>query len=198
LITHPVELDLQKMLAWSSQYRSELRQTEYQQELDALGISLSLAERTPTVAFGASYERTGHDVDQLQTANWAGTLNVNLPVSISDMFYGWAKVRERRAQYRQATLKHAETEDQIQLQVREAYTKYRFWQDELPTREKDFRRLEKMVESLREGRKSTVERVMAERLLTESRLRYQEAIHGHLSALAAIEKAVGHPISGDL
>ncbi|HVO33882.1 MAG TPA: TolC family protein, partial [Elusimicrobiota bacterium] len=69
LETKPVELELPKMLAWANQYRSELRQTEYQQELDALGISLSLAERTPTVGFGATYERTGPDFN-LQTTNW--------------------------------------------------------------------------------------------------------------------------------
>ena len=104
LETHPVTLDLPKLLAWSTQYRSELRQTEYQQELDALGVGLSLAERRPTVGFGALYERSGNDLDILPTSNWAGTLNVNLPVNISDIVFGWAKVRERRAQYRQATL----------------------------------------------------------------------------------------------
>src|SRR5204863_4082124 len=115
LSSQPVELDLQKMLAWASQYRAELRQTEYQEELDALGISLSLAERTPTVGFGASYERSGHDIG-LATEDWVGTLNINVPLSFSNLFFGWAKVREHKAQYRQATLKHAETSDQIQLQ----------------------------------------------------------------------------------
>src|SRR5262249_34226907 len=76
LETHPVALDLSKLLAWSTQYRSELRQTEFQQEIDALGVGLSLAERRPTVGFGASYERSGNDLD-LPTANWSGTLNVN-------------------------------------------------------------------------------------------------------------------------
>ncbi|MFA5975967.1 MAG: TolC family protein [Elusimicrobiota bacterium] len=194
LETHPVELDLQKMLAWSTQYRAELRQTEYQQELDALGISLSLAERTPTVAFGASYERTGHDLD-LPTANWAGTLNINLPVSISDMIFGWAKVREHRAQYRQATLKHAETADQIQMQVREAYTRYRFWQEELSPREQTLRRLEPVMESLRRQGVQGYERLIAERTFLEACLRYHEAIRGHLNALASLEQAVGHPLT---
>ncbi len=196
LETHPMELDLQKMLAWASQYRSELRQTEYQQELDALGVSLSLAERTPTVAFGASYERTGTDVS-LPTANWVGTLNVNLPVSISDMFYGFAKVREHRAEYRQATLKHAETEDQIQMQVRQAFMKYRFWQDELLPREQAWKRLEDMVSPLHKGEGNSFERAEAERMLLEARLRFEEAVHGHLAALAALEGAVGHPLNNE-
>lgn len=196
LVTHPVELDLQKMLAWAAQYRAELRQTEYQQELDALGISLSLAERTPTVGFGASYERAGNDFG-LPTANWAGTLNINLPVSISDMFYGWAKVRERRAQYRQATLRHAETSDQIQLQVREAYTKYRFWQAELVPREETHRRLGRLVQSLRKKNGSAFEQAQAERVLLEAQIRYEQAVHGHLSALTSLERAVGRGLEQD-
>jgi outer membrane protein TolC len=197
LETKPVQLDLQKLLAWSTQYRSELRQTEYQQEMDALGISLSLAERTPTVGFGASYERTGHDIE-LETANWAGTLNVNLPISISDLFFGWAKVRERRAQYRQATLRHSETADQIQLQVRQAYSKYSFWQKELAAREATYRRIERMAKPALGESANVLQRTMGERLVVEARLRFEDAIHGHLSAIAELERAVGHSISGDM
>lgn len=194
LETHAMNLDLQKMLAWSNQYRSELRQTEYQQELDALGIRLSLAERTPKVAFGASYERTGHEIE-LPTENWAGTLNINLPISISDMIFGFAKVRERRALYRQATLKHAETADQIQLQVRHAFTQFQFWQNELTPREQSFKRISQLVDELRKRGGDTSDWVEAERQRVEARLRYLEAVHGHLSALASLERAVGHSLT---
>ena len=194
LETRPVKIDLQQMLAWSSQYRSELRQTQYQQELDALGISLSLAERTPTVAFGASYERTGNDIN-LQTADWVGTLNVNLPVSISDMFYGWAKVQEHKAQFRQAELKSFDTATQIEMQVRGAYAQYQFWQNELVTRHDAAHRLERLVAEERARKTLPLsERADAERLWLEAQLRYEEALHGHLMSLAALEKAVGHPL----
>ena len=86
LETHPISLDLPKLLAWSTEYRSELQQTEFQQELDALGVGLSLAERRPTIGFGASYERNGNDLDVLST-DWAGTLNVNLPINVSDIVF---------------------------------------------------------------------------------------------------------------
>jgi outer membrane protein TolC len=194
LETHPVHLDLAKLLAWSTQFRSELQQTEYQQELDALGISLSLAERQPTIGFGATYERTGHDTD-FPAFNWAGTLNVNLPVSISDLVFGWAKVRERRAQYRQATLKHAEVADQIQLQVRQAYDRYQFWQEELTPRQQSLERLQSLASALRKESSRTSERLEAQRIVTEARLRYLEAVHGHLTALASLERAVGKPLN---
>jgi outer membrane protein TolC len=194
LETHPVNLDLAKLLAWSTQYRTELRQTEFQQELDALGISLSLSERQPTIGFGASYERTGNDLD-LPVFNWAGTLNVNLPVSISDLVYGWAKVRERRAQYRQAILKHAEVEDQIQLQVRQAYDHCRFWQAELAPRQQSLQRLQALLSAMQRQKARPSERLEAERIVMEARIRFLEAVHGHLSDLAALERAVGKPLN---
>ncbi len=193
LETHPLGLDLQKLLAWSTEYRSELRQTEFQQQIDALGVGLSLSERKPTVGFGASYERSGNDID-LPTANWAGTLNVNLPLSISDIVYGWAKVRERRAQYRQATLKHAEVSDQVQLQVRQAYDKIQFWQAELAPRQESLRRLETILSQLNHAKSRTAERLEAERIVMEAKIRFLEAVHGHLASLAMLERAVGKPL----
>ncbi len=190
LKTQPVDLDLQKLLAWASRYRSELRQTEYQQESDALGIRLSLAERTPRVALGASYERTGYDVD-LRTINWAGTLNVNLPLSVSDLLFGWAKVREHRAQYRQATLRHTEAADVIEKQVRQAYTDYRFWQGEIPKRNEERARLKALLDDVRRSTLRLSDRLDAEEFYVDADLRYQEAVHGHLSSLTALERATG-------
>ena len=194
LETHPVNLDLPKLLAWSAQFRSELRQTEFQQELDSLGVALSLAERRPTIGFGATYQRLGNDLD-VPVANWAGTLNINLPVSVSDMVYGWAKVRERRALYRQATLKHAEVADQVQLQVRQAYDKCQFWQGELAPRQEALRRMQFLLAALERQKGRLVERLEAERIVMEAKVRYLEAVHGHLAALAAVEQAVGKPLN---
>jgi len=57
--------------------------------------------------------------------------------------------------------------------------------------------LEDMVSPLRQGRGNSFERAEAEHLLLEARLRYEEAIHGHLTALAALEGAVGHPLNNE-
>ena len=122
-------------------------------------------------------------------------MNVNLPVSISDLVYGWAKVRERRAQYRQATLKHAEVEDQIQLQVRQAYDNCQFWQGELSPRQQSLQRLQELLASLRKQKTRAAERLEAERIVMEARIRFLEAVHGHLSALASLERAVGKPLN---
>ena len=193
LETAPRDIDLQKMLAWASRYRSELRQTEYQQESDALGISLSLAERTPRIGLGATYERSGNDLD-LPVANWTGTLNIDLPVSFSDMFFGWAKVRERKAQYRQATLKHADASDQVEKQVRDAYLTYVHWQDEMPQRTEELKRAHALEKEADGASLSAADRLALIRLVADAEVRYLEAVHSHLWAKAALEKAVGHPL----
>jgi outer membrane protein TolC len=193
LKTVPSTIDLQKMLAWASRYRSELRQTEYQQESDALGISLSLAERTPRIGLGATYERSGNDID-LPVANWTGTLNINLPVSFSDMFFGWAKVRERRAQYRQATVKHADAADQVEKQVREAYLTYRYWEDEMDPRAEELKRAQALIDAANQETINAADQLDLLRLRTDAEVRNLQASHGHLWAKAALEKAVGHPL----
>jgi len=194
LETRRRELDLQKLLAWASRYRSELKQTEYQQEFDALGVSLSQAERTPRIGLGAAYERTGNDME-LPTANWFGTLNIHLPVSISDMVFGWAKVRERRAQYRQAVVRRADASDQIEKQVREAYSQFLYWQNELQPREEELKRLDRWAsESSGAGRATPSERLELSRLRADMKIAYLQAVHGHLWSQAALERAVGHSL----
>jgi|GEM_PF-1020250 len=186
-------IDLQKMLAWANRYRSELRQTEYQQESDALGISLSLAERTPSIGLGATYERSGNDL-ALPVFNWAGTLNIHLPVSISDMFFGWSKVRERRAEYRQATLKHADASDQVEKQVREAYLTYTYWQDETVPRNEDLSRVQALEHDVEHEALGAADRLDLLRLMADAQVRSLQTLHGQLWSRAALEKAVGHPL----
>ena len=82
-------------------------------------------------------------------------------MSISDLVYGWAKVRERRAQYRQATLKRAEVEDQIQLQVREAYDNCQFWQNELSPRQQTLERMDALLSSMKKQKTRGAERLEA-------------------------------------
>jgi len=195
LKTERRDLDLQKLLAWSTRYRSELKQTEYQQESDALGISLSQAERTPRIGLGAAYERTGNDVE-MRTTNWFGTLNVHLPVSVTDMIFGWAKVRERRAQYRQALVRRADVSDQIEKQVREAYLQYEHWQNELKPRRDEWDRVEGLLKESERTRLSALDTLTLARLQAQAVMAYEQAVHGHLWSLCAIERAVGHSLEG--
>ena len=118
------EYDLNKCLARASQYRPELRQTRFQETIDALRVSLSLTERFPTVTLGADYEWTG-DTFPLPEKNWAATINLNMP--LFDGWASWARIKQRRIQAREGKIRQAELEDAIISQVRQAYVEYHFW-----------------------------------------------------------------------
>jgi outer membrane protein TolC len=120
------EYDLNKCLAWASQYRPELRQTQYQEAIDSLRVSLSMAERYPTVTLGANYERVG-DQYPLPDRNWNAVVNVNLPI-----FDGWAlfaRIKQRKIMAREGKIMQSKIQDQVSLEVREAFLDYTFWKE---------------------------------------------------------------------
>ncbi|MBI3292544.1 MAG: TolC family protein [Elusimicrobia bacterium] len=201
-------MDLQKCLAWAKQYRPELRQTQFQAQIDALGVSLSLAERFPTVAFGSSYEFSGQRYP-LSSPNWAATVYINLPLSVSNIYFGWTRTRERRAQYRQTRVQRAALEDAIELEVRQAFADCQFWHQEKVRREEAVRRLSNWQEAvtkkwpmkagqpLRGSGVSAADVAQGERRLLEARLRALQALHGQTLAVVSLEHAMGRSFQGE-
>jgi len=80
------------------------------------------------------------------------------------------------------------------LQVRQAYDKYLFWQNELGPRRESLRRMESLLAEFNRQSGRVTERLEAERIVMEARIRFLEAVHGHLYALADLERAVGKPL----
>jgi len=196
LKTAPLPLELQKLLAWANEHRLELRRTEYQQEIDKVAVSLSMSERYPTVSFGAGYQVDEPD-DRVfprseKTSNWVATLNVSLP--IFDGFSSRARIRQSRIQANQNQIFKAEIEDQINREVREAFVDFQFWQSEMAIREQELKNLEASISSGASG-KNVMDRIRAEESILEARLSYWEAVHGHILAVARLEKAVGKTLT---
>ena len=84
--------------------------------------------------------------------------------------------------------------DQVQLQACQAYDKCQFWQMELAPRQESLRRVEGLMAQLKEQKTRSADRLEAEDIVAEAKIRFLEAVHGHLSALAALERAVGKPL----
>ena len=122
------EYDLNKCLAWARNYRPELSQTQFQETIDSLKVHLSLAERYPTVTLGANYERLGEQYP-LDMTNWNATINVNVP--IFDGWASWSRIRQRKLQVREGTIRRARIEDEVDAAVREAYLDYAFWKNSI-------------------------------------------------------------------
>jgi len=122
------DYDLNKCLARATQYRPELRQTQFEETIDSLRVNLSMMERYPTVTLGANYEWAG-DNFPLNNKNWNATINFNVP--IFDGWASWARIKQRRNQAREGKIRRAKIEDQIRFDVREAYMDYTFWRDRM-------------------------------------------------------------------
>jgi len=81
------------------------------------------------VAFGGGYEFSDPQFP-LRTTQWNATLNVSLP-----LFDGFFKPRAHppdQTAANQSRVQRAQVEDQINAEVRDAYTDVTFWQEELP------------------------------------------------------------------
>jgi outer membrane protein TolC len=117
--------DLNKCLARAFEYRPELRQTQFQETIDSLRVNLSLSERYPTVTLGANYEMFGDNLP-LDQKNWDATINVNLP--IFDGWASWYRIKQQRNMAREAKIRRASIQDQVRLDVKQAFSDYMFWQ----------------------------------------------------------------------
>jgi len=184
------DMDLAKLLAWAQESRSEIRQTDFQQEMDKLAVNLSQAERFPVVAFGAAYELNDPEFP-LKTTQWSAALNVSLP--LFDGFSSRARIRQKRMQANQSRIRRAQIEDEVNLEVRESYADVVYWQNERLRREKELQEAESLTRGLENG-KDAGDRLRAKTWLIELRESYWEAVHGQRVAAAKLQKAVGRPL----
>jgi outer membrane protein TolC len=127
-------VDLQRALSWAKQNRTELRASQFQQEVDRLAVSLSLAERYPVFLLGGAYEVRNNELP-LNETNWNAVLSMNIP--LFDGFASLARVRESRFRADQGRLHRVQLEDQIERDVRSAYEDFTYWTDELDRRQKE-------------------------------------------------------------
>lgn len=190
-------LTLSKCLSWADQYRPELKQTRSEEEINALAVSLSMAERYPTILFGASYEFNGTDFP-LDAENWNATLSLNFP--IFDGWAGWARVRQKRAQREQGRYRKAQKKDAVHMEVRRAFSSYKYWHAQIQPREKDLKKSRGLISTLREdyigGDISSDEFLDALVKLAEIEVRYLKSIKEEVIAYAKLEKATGKLLNG--
>lgn len=115
--------DLNKCLAWAYEFRPELRQTQFQETIDGLKVNMTLAERYPTVALGATYEWFGETMS-LDRRNWNAAINVSLP--IFDGWATWYRIKQQKNAARETQIRLAGIQDQVRLEVRQALMEYEF------------------------------------------------------------------------
>lgn len=191
------KVTLSKCLSWADQLRPELKQTQFQEEIDVLAVNLSMAERYPTILFGASYEFNGNEIP-FETENWNATLSLNFP--IFDGWAGWARVRQKRAQRNQGRYKMAQLKDEVHMEVRQAFSQYDFWRTQTGPRRGELEKNKQLLMSLetlyREGKLSPDEYLTSLQSTARIESRYFEAVKGKLVTYALLEKSMGKLLNG--
>ncbi|MDE2292152.1 MAG: TolC family protein, partial [Elusimicrobia bacterium] len=188
LTSTPADVDLRRALLWAAELRPELQAQTYRAAMDAIGVSLALQRRNPSVLLGLDYELTGQTFP-LKQNNWDATVGVRLPFTL-DL---WAQHTEKLSEQRQSEVRRSELRDQVYLEVREAYNDLMHWQQEWPRREKEVQRLEELLRKadLAPGSASWLK---AESLVLAARKQVLEAVAAHAVARARLERAVGRAL----
>jgi outer membrane protein TolC len=190
LATAAVKVEVERAVLWAMELRPELQSQTYKAQIDAIGVSLANGRRYPTVSVGGDYELTSQSFP-LNKNNWDVTLGVKIPLTY-DL---WSQLKQKRAEQRQGQLTRSDLQDQVRLQVRQAAESLRYWQEEWPRREKQWRRIQDLYDAAAGKAGSALARIRAEQSLLGLRLSYLSAVTEHLLARARLERAVGREIA---
>jgi hypothetical protein len=183
------EYDLSKMTVWAFQYRPEPKQTQLQEEMDSLGVKLSMATRYPTISLGAHYEYAGEEL-KFADKNWNATLNLNLP-----LFDGWqslSRFRQKDIQVQQNKLHRKELEDVIRLELRKSINEYNYWTKQVTKNYSELTKWESVYDSI--NKTDPVVLLNWYKTCLNLKLVYLEAIYNTLSSYSMLERSVGKPL----
>jgi outer membrane protein TolC len=190
LATTPAKVEVERAVLWAMELRPELQSQTYKAQIDAIGVNLANGRRYPTVSLGGDYELTAQSFP-LNKNNWDATLGVKIPLTY-DL---WSQLKQKKAEQRQGQLARSDLQDQVRLQVRQAAESLRYWQEEWPRREKQWRRISGLYDAASGKAGSALSRIRAQQSLLDLRLAYLAAVTEHLLARARLERAVGREIA---
>ena len=183
-----VDQDLNRLNLWAMEFRPELKTAIYALELDNLAIDLALSRKYPDLILMGSYERLGFD--SLEDENKQISLAVRLPLP----YNLFTQNTQRKAEQKQSTLRRADIEDTIRVQVAQHYADMMFWQTEVLSRQNTWNTVQKSLS--RAERAAGIDLTSLEALdaYYQTGQAYYLAVRENLSAKAALEWAIGQDL----
>ena len=157
--------------------------------MDAIGVNLAISRRNPTVFLAGDYELTAQRFP-LKNNNWDMTLGIRIPFA----YDFWSQLKQKRAEQRQGELTRAELQDRVRLEVRQAAETLRWWQEEWPRRESQWKRVSALYDEAADKSGPALSRLRARDGVLELRLAYLSAVTEHILARARFERAVGREL----
>jgi len=134
-----IDKDLDTCIAKALYLRPELMSSEASEELGFLEINISMAEKNPIIAFGASYQYSS-DILEMKRDSWESDwhvgLNMNIPIFDGGTWI--ARNNQKKINLRKLKLKRAEMEENIKLDLKKVYGQYELAKKKLDYENKYF------------------------------------------------------------
>ena len=183
------QIDLPQLHLRAMEFRPELKSALYALELDNISIDLALSKRYPDVILNASYEQLG--ADTLEDTNKQISLAVRLPLP-----YNFStQISQRKAEQKKSTLRRAQIEDKIRVQVTSSFEDLRFWQEEVLARQAVYNQLTALLQRAEKtGATAGLAPLQALQSYAHTAYDYLDAVRQNLTAKAELEWAVGQDL----
>lgn len=183
------QIDLPQLHLRAMEFRPELKSALYALELDNISIDLALSKRYPDVILNASYEQLG--ADTLEDTNKQISLAVRLPLPYNFS----SQISQRKAEQKKSTLRRAQIEDKIRVQVASSFEELRFWQEEVLSRQDTYKQLTSLLQRAEKtGATAGLAPLQALQSYADTAHNYLEAVRQNLTAKAELEWAVGQDL----
>ena len=153
-------------------------------------MNLAQSRRTPTVFISGDYDLMTQNFP-VDRNNWDATLGMKLPFA----YDYWSELTKKRAEQRQGDISRAELQDQVRLEVREAFSDLMFWQNQYPILSGEYKKMRSLYERASQSPGKTLLKIRALSSLLGIQTAYLKAVTQHLLAKAKLERAVGREIT---
>jgi len=190
LETHPARAEVEKAVIWAMELRPELQSQTYRVQMDAIGVNLAIGRRTPTVLLAGDYELTAQRFP-LKNNNWDVSVGIKIPFA----YDFWSQLKQKRAEQRQGELARAALQDRVRLEVRQTAESLRWWQEEWPRRESQWKKVQTLYNAASGKSGPALSRLRARDGVLELRLAHLAAVTEHILARARFERAVGRELA---
>ncbi|MFH1540934.1 MAG: TolC family protein [Elusimicrobiota bacterium] len=189
-----VSVDLNKCLAWAAEYRPELKKTQLQEQMDALSVNLSLSGRYPTIALGGNYQLEDKRWP-FEKKSWNATINLMLP--LFDGGGQFARIKQKKYQYRKAQINRASISDSIKAGVRKSFIEYEYAIEKYEKKSKEVQvfcigdDIAGILELYKNKNISFLEYVEISEVIMQTQLEYIDAIRDVSIAQTDLETNIG-------
>ncbi|MCQ2410367.1 MAG: TolC family protein [Elusimicrobiaceae bacterium] len=180
---------LAQLNLYAMEFRPELKSAIYALELDSLSMELALSKRYPDIILNGSYEQLG--TDTLRDTNKQISLAMRLPIP-----YNFSQqIAQKKAEQQKSTLRRAQIEDKIRVQIASSFSQLKFWQEEALSRQETFNQLTLLLDQAEKtANKQGLAPLEALQAYAQAAYDYLDAVRNNLTAKAELEWAVGRDL----